>query len=327
MPLKRLLIARHRTIVMGGGILLLGIVFQFADVNPAVSQTASLTAYRSSEDPGLDPNSDAWKRAIFVQVPLTAQAGQYFAGGGSIPVVTAKALNYNNKLYVRIEWNDDTVDDSTTRVQDFADAAAVEFPARTASTVPSICMGQADAGVNIWQWRADSQAGVKDPLVVHPNAQVDLYSSTDSLFSTARAAGNPYANPDQGPIQTLVAQTFGTLTPAAVQDVKGAGMHKDGKWAVVFTRDFAAANGDQAGFSVGAKTDMAIAIWNGSQQDRDGHKSVSQFLTLDVTAMQVAAKPGINRTAVTLAVALLVGMSGLGVGLAVYGSSEAKRAR
>lgn len=327
MPLKKLLTTPHRTIVIGAGILLLGMVFQFADVNPAVSQTASLTAYRSSNDPGIDPNSDAWKNAIFVQVPLTAQAGQYFAGGGSVPVVIAKALNYNNKLYVRLEWDDATVDDSTTRVQDFSDAAAVEFPARTASTVPSICMGQADAGVNIWQWRADSQAGVKDPTVVHPNAEVDLYPSTDPLFYTARAVGNPYANPDQGPVQTLVAQTFGTLTPATVQDVKGAGVHKDGKWAVVFTRDFTGANGDQAGFSVGAKTDLAIAIWNGSQQDRDGHKSVSQFLTLDITAMQVATKPGIDRTVVLLAAVVFIGVSGLGVGLAVYGSSEAKRAR
>ncbi len=327
MVLKKLATGRHRTLVLAAVILLLGAAFQFADVNPAVSQTAALTAYRSSTDPGLDPNSSAWKNAVFVQVPLTAQAGQYFAGGGSIPVVIAKALNYGNKLYVRLEWNDDTVDDSTTRVQDFADAAAVEFPARTASTVPSICMGQADAGVNIWQWRADSQVGVKDPIGVHPNAQVDLYPSTDPLLYTARAVGNPYANPNQGPIQTLIAQTFGTLAPAAVQDVKGAGVHKDGKWAVVFTREFAAADGDQARFAVGAKTDMAVAIWNGSQQDRDGHKSVSQFITLDVTAMEVTGKPGIDRTAVVLAAVLFFGVSGLGAGLAVYGSRESRGPR
>jgi hypothetical protein len=323
MALRRL--TSHRRIALGAvAVLAVAAALQFAGVNPAASQTLRLPAYQVDSDPGLDPESGAWDDSLAVKVPLTAQAGVYATGGGGVPTVTARAVHYNGRLYVKLEWDDKTKDESTFRVQDFADAVALEFPAKIAgSTVPAICMGQADAGVNIWQWRADSEAGLKDPVDVYAGALVDAYPSKETLFYTAREAGNPYANPEAGPVQTLVSRTFGSLTPAANQDVQGKGVYKDGRWSVVFTRAYSGADGDQATFSDGARTDMAVAVWNGSDGDRNGRKSVSQFVTLTIAA---TAAPGSdsNTTTVVIALVLLAVFGFGGIGLAAYGLREGR---
>lgn len=234
------------------------------------------------------------------------------------------ALHYQTRLYLRISWDDSTTDETTTRVQDFSDAVAVEFPAHSASSVPSICMGQADAGVNIWQWRADSQRGVQDPAQAYPAALVDFYPSTDKLFYTAREAGNPYANPAQGPVQTLIAHAFGTLGPARAQDVVGMGERVAGGWAVVFSRDYAPLDADQAAFSSSATTDMAVAVWNGSEGDRNGRKSVSQFITLKISPVELPKERETNYVIIALAVASLVGLTSVGLALAIYGQKESR---
>lgn len=301
-------------------------VLQFAGVNPAASQTAHLTAFESTRDPGLDPGAAAWKSAPPLQVPVSAQGATYPTGGGSVPAITAQALHYGGQLYVRVEWPQATKDDSTVRVQDFSDAVAVEFPAVTAATVPSICMGQADSGVNIWQWRADSQAGLKDPTDVYSNAQVDFYPSKEPLFYTARAVGNPYADPTLGPIQTLVAQAFGTLTKSSVQDVHGNGVYSDGHWAVVFERNFVGGGRDQAGFKIGGATDMAFAVWNGAQGDRNGKKSVSQFVQLSIVGIETGGK-GSGPWGWIAAGGLLVGFACLGVGVGWIGYRQSRISR
>ena len=317
---------RRRFITIGGviAVLLVAGVLQLASANPAESQNAVLTAYAATQDPGLDPASSEWANAVHVQVPLTAQAGTYAAGGGSIPVVSARALHFNGVLYVRVEWDDATKDETTTKVENFSDAVAVEFPAKSATSVPSICMGQAGAGVNIWQWRADSEQGLKDPADVYTNALVDAYPSKEDVFYTARYVGNPYAMPGLGPVQTLLAQAFGTLSPAANQDVHGKGAYNNGRWAVVFARPFGGLDTDQASFGAGVKTDMAVAVWNGSEGDRNGRKSVSPFVTLSVTSANAPSGGGTNMVLVLTAIGVLVAAAAIGLGLATYGYREGR---
>lgn len=300
-------------------------LLQFTGVNPAASQTMTLTAFGSNEDPGLDASSAVWANAPQVQVPLTAQAASYAAGGGSIPTVAAKAIHYQDKIYLRVEWADNTKDETTSRVQDFSDAVAVEFPSQaSAGAVPALCMGQLDAGVNIWQWRADSEAGVKDPVDLYVGALVDGYPSKDTLFYTARAAGNPYADTAAGPVQTLVSHAFGTLSKANTQDVAGKGVYDGKNWAVVFQRTLSAGDVNEAAFTKGATTDMAFAVWNGSEGDRNGRKSVSQFVRLSLSGTEIVSDES-NPLAWALVAALFVGFVGVGVGLGLYGYKEAKR--
>jgi complex iron-sulfur molybdoenzyme family reductase subunit gamma len=317
---------RRRYLTIGGviAVFVAAGILQLANANPAQSQNAVLTAYAASADPGLDPSASEWKDAVHVQLPLNAQLGAYAAGGGSIPVVTARALHFNNTLYVRLEWEDSTKDDTTVKVENFSDAAAVEFPAKSAATVPSVCMGQAGSGVNIWQWRADSEAGVVDPTQYYTGALVDQFVSDYPLFYTARSAGNPYANPEQGSAQTLMAQAFGTLTPAATQDVRGKGVYEDGRWSVVFARQFGGADADQASFGAGTRTDMAVAVWNGSEGDRNGQKSVSTFVTLAISGANVPTSAGTSWALVFTAIGVLVVAAGLGLALATYGYREGR---
>ena len=231
---------RKRVVSLGVALAVLGVagLLQFTGVNPAVSQTLFLTAYQAPDDPA-DPAAAVWKDTQSVQVPLSAQLGSYAAGGGSIATVGAQALHYNDRIYVRVQWADSTTDESTTRAEDFSDAVALEFPARSASSVPSICMGQADSGVNIWQWRADSEKGLADPSSVYVGSQIDLEAKQGLVFYTARDAGNPYSDPELGPVQNLVSRAFGTLSTANVQDVDGKGVRVNDGWAVVFSREYA----------------------------------------------------------------------------------------
>jgi len=320
--MKRPAFLNWRSLVVLGAALALGAVLQFTDTNPAVSQVLTLNAYASPEDPGLDPSSSVWGRVSGVNVPLTAQTGAYAAGGGSVQTVNVKAVHYNGKMFFRVAWSDGTADESTTRVEDFADAVAIEFPAKSASTVPSICMGQADAGVNIWHWRADSNAGLKNPVEVYQNSSVDGYPSLETLFFTAREAGNPFANPDLGPVQSLISRTFGELTAAATQDVSGFGARTNDGWAVVFSRPFESANASYAEFGPSTKTDMALAVWDGSHDERNGRKSVSQFVSLRVGDAP-AFEGGEDHTWTIIGAAvLLFGVTAIGGGLVLYGYRE-----
>lgn len=302
-------------VLVGAGVL------QFTGANPAESQTTKMYAWAASSDPGMDPANGVWGEANPIQLPLTAQAASYPTGGGSIPMLNAQALHFNDTLYIRLEWDDATQDASTSRVQDFSDAAAVEFPSQSAATVPSICMGQANAGVNIWQWRADSEGGPQDPAAVYTNTQTDGYPEQ---FYTARDAGNPYAQVNASPVQNLVAQAFGTLTKLPVQDVTGHGVYANGKWSVVIARPFVGAGADAVTFQGTTQTDMAFAVWNGSQGDRNGQKSVSTFVTLNLTNVG-APSGGTPMWAVALAVAMLIGVTGLGFGLAAFGYRQKGR--
>lgn len=271
---------------------LVAAVLQAEDANPAVSQTPVLTSLRTDTEPGHDPSATVWERAPEAVVPLTAQETTAPFGGGSVPAVRVRSLHFRGRIYVRVEWDDDTKDVSTASVGQFADAVALELPATPGSTVPAVCMGQAANGVNIWQWRADRQQA-RDWARAHPNRHVDGYQTTDDLAYPARRVGNLTAK--SRPAQDLVAQGFGSLGPAASQAVGGRGVYSgnatSGRWAVVFSRTFRAPSNVQPAFRVGARTDIALAVWNGMEGDRDGIKSVSAFTKLVVSRSSVAPVP------------------------------------
>ncbi len=318
------LLKRRRVLIGLVAALLVGGLLQATNTNPAVSQQLYLTAYQASDDPGLDPQSKEWQGVSTIRVPLAAQSGSYAAGGGSVQQVTAQALHYEGKLYVRVSWDDPTADQSTTRVEDFSDGVALEFPSDATATVPSVCMGQADSGVNIWHWRADSDAGVKNPSEIYPNSLIDGVPFEEKLFYTAREAGNPYANPDVGAVQTLASRAFGELTALSVQDVSGHGVRTATGWAVVFSRKLESTNTDHASFSTSTKTDMAFAVWDGEKDERNGRKSVSTFVTLSIANAAAKDEAGGGMFWVLAAIGMLGIFTVLGVGLAVYGYSERK---
>jgi complex iron-sulfur molybdoenzyme family reductase subunit gamma len=198
-------------------------------------------------------------------------------------MLETQAVHSEGVLYIRMSWDDDTRDARVIGVDQFADAAAVEFPARAASSVPALCMGQADGGVNIWHWRAGNQEGLPESIEdLSASGYVDRYPSTDELYFPARAAGNPVSLPH--PVQDLVAVGFGTLTPAVDQAVRGIAVWDRGRWSVVFARELSHQAAEHVDLGEGASSDIAFAVWDGSEGERDGIKSVSQLMILDVAA-------------------------------------------
>lgn len=264
-------------------VVFVALALQVVGANPAVSQTPVLTAFAAG-DPGLDPSAPIWDAIPALTVPLTAQGQTYPTSTLTVPALNARAIVNRGVLYVRIDWADPTRDDRTIRMDQFADAAALEFPAGAAATVPAVCMGQADVGVNVWQWRADSEQDQQAAFdAAFPEGYADLPSALGDAGYTARVAGNPYAAQGVGSVQDLVAIGFGTLGPASSQAIRGSGTYADGTWKVVFARPLAGPGPDRPTFVVHTQTDLALAVWNGSNGDRNGRKMISSFVRLDLS--------------------------------------------
>ena len=264
------------------------IVLTLGDMRLASSQTITLVAKQAEvEVPLDDPFDDVWDGANPIEAPLSGQQVAKPKGGGD-RTVTARALHDNDRLYVLLEWQDDTEDLQVSRLTEFTDAAAVQFPVSEGESVPSFCMGDPTAPVNVWQWKGawqnDIDQGYVDIQDAYPNIVVDTYPFEDEdVFYPARSVGNAFAETNRTtPVDNLLAGSFGTLTQADDQIVDGSGEWRDGSWRALFARDLDAGE-DYSRFSVNESTNVAFAVWDGAENERNGTKSVSQFLTLTLS--------------------------------------------
>lgn len=288
--------------------------FTAADIMPAASQGAQLVAYgvRPGDTPQ-DPWSSAWSGGGSVVV-LSAQNVTRPMGGGEVATLRARALHDNQRLYILLEWSDKTKDEFVNGQGVFADAAAVEMPTVPGVNVPSFCMGDATGTVNIWQWKASWQHDIESGFATvrdrYPGGFVDAPYPEEGVFSPATSLGNPVAQRTrQSPVENLVAGGFGTLTTADLQDVAGLGEWRNGKWRVVFTRPLVTGQAYPS-LTIGDTTDVAFAVWDGSRGHRDGIKSVSQFLKLQLA---VAVRPeAAGQAWWTWAIAAAIGVVALG---------------
>jgi cytochrome b558/566 subunit A len=171
-------------------------------------------------------------------------------------------------------------------------------------------MGQQGGNVNLWHWKADWQADItarKEMEDQYPNMYVDDYpfaqpvegnlaraaDYTDQNYLPALKAGNLFAATSlSSPVEDINAGGFGTLTaqPSDEQNVQGLGVWKDGTWLVIFSRDLASAEKDDVSFASGKSYSVAFAIWDGSNGERNGQKSTSQWITLQLRDAPQAPK-------------------------------------
>jgi hypothetical protein len=256
----------------------------------AASEGTVLTAMvTDARVPLTDPWSPFWNRVPKVSVPLSAQQITPPMGGHRW-TLDARAVQDGKDLYLELEWADPTPNWSVAAPQLFSDAVAVEFPAAAAVTVPALCMGDPNATVNIWQWKAAWQSDVEHGFqggVKHryPRADVDWYPfHGNPLFYPGRYVNNPFSVTNRAsPVDNLISGGFGTLTADPDTRVQGWGAWRDGRWRVVFARPLSV--GDEGNVELGPNdwTDVAFAVWDGSAMERDGMKSVANFVALDVS--------------------------------------------
>ena len=308
-----------RTRLTAATVLLLAGLLTFYKVPVASSQGVTLLAEFVAEDlPTLDPDSDLWELAPAVQVPLSAQTvAKPFLAESNIRSVTARALHDGTQIAFLVEWSDDSLNDQTVRIEDFRDAVAVQFP--LVEGQPFFCMGQPGGEVNIWHWKADWQADMvarQDMETVYPGMRVDFYQFTnpaagvlagpgdyeDLNYLPALASGNLLAAAIRtSPVEDSFAGGFGGLTsqPAADQNVVGFGEWSGEGWSVVFARDLVSNEEYDASFEPGTVYPMAFAVWDGENEERNGRKSTSQWISLQLAAEDetLSAEPGTSTVA------------------------------
>ena len=291
----------------------------FFNVPLASSQGVTIVAAEVKGDlPVNDPANAAWQKASAVEVPLSAQnVAKPILANTKVKSVTVKSLYNDSQIALLIEWTDETKNDQMVRAQDFRDAVALQFAAAEIS--PFFCMGQLGNNVSLWHWKADWQADItarKDMQAMYENMYVDQYpftkpdvptgktapkDYTDSNYLPAMASNNLFASAARAtPVESLIAGGFGTLTsrPPASQTVQGFGAWKNNKLQVIFARASSSKEKDDVSFVAGKTYPIAFAAWDGANNERNGSKSTSQWVSLQVggaapgTAKEEAKAPG-----------------------------------
>jgi hypothetical protein len=281
---------------LGAGAVGLSIALVVAGMPITSAQGPTLFVQRVDGTLPVDaPWSPVWDQATAVDVPMSGQAA-------ALPrmlqphvlAVRARALQDDSSIALLLEWSDPTMDASVLGVDRFADAAAIQFAIGSGS---SVCMGQQAGALNIWHWKADWAAdleGRMDLEDVHPGMPLDPEIPADRVvdglgpdgFLTARAAGNlRSAEFLTSSVEDLNAAGFGTLTtqPPEDQNVHGASEHRDWVWRVVMSRPLTDVDpGDVDLASTEGVAVIAFAVWDGSKGDRNGLKSVSNWLALSL---------------------------------------------
>lgn len=276
----------------------IAVALTLLNVPLASSQGLTLMASQVTEAlPLEDLDSPIWQQATAIEVPLSAQnVAKPMNPTTRVKSVTARALHDGNQVAILVEWQDETQNDQMIRVQDFRDAVALQFP--LGEQAPFFCMGVQGANVDIWHWKADWQADItawKDMETAYPDMDVDQYPFAegelpapsdyeDVNYVPALASENLFASPRLSPVEDIVAGGFGSLTaePAAQQNVHGFGAWADGKWRVIFSREIAAQDTEDASFTPGKVYSIAFAAWDGDNEERNGEKSTSQWVSFQL---------------------------------------------
>lgn len=213
------------------------------------------------KEASLNSEDAVWQKAVVVQIPLIPQNNVVPHGGGSTKFVEVKSIYTSRDLFFQLSWEDKSKSDKIALGGKFTDACAVQFPLEK-NAMPSPFMGEKNDPVNIWMWRAMTQ---ETERYVHAN--LDIYGAIEE----------PVKFPVR-PVQSLLAEGFGTLTLGPVQDIEGSGTWKNVRWTVVFKRSLSSKNG--TGFKDRQPIPIAFAIWDGDGDERDGTKSLSLWHTL-----------------------------------------------
>jgi hypothetical protein len=306
------MLTRNRTMILVS--LTLTLMTVWLKIPLASSQGLTITAARvPGELPLADVRSELWNQATAVEVPLSAQMiAKPISPQANVKSVTARALHNGEEIALMVEWVDATRNDSTLRVDDFRDGVAIQFP--LAQAQPFFCMGQLGGDVDIWHWKADWQSAIiarQQLQDTYPNMYVDQYpfteagadvlqaAYTDPTYLPAFAVNNLMALPERAtPVENLIAGGFGSLTsqPVEQQNIQGYGDWDDGVWRVIFGRDLLSPAGEDVSMTTEQVYSIAFAAWDGENDERNGTKSTSQWVSLQLGSPQPPAVAAVAET-------------------------------
>ena len=232
-----------------------------------------------------------WKNVVSYSIPISRL---WQSDNVNYQMVNVQAV-YNSKyIALKLEWEDHSQDQGLYLVQDFQDGAAIQFSID--GTKGFHGMGSKDHPTDIWYWKAEWQMRVdektnSDIELAYANrvsdSNVDTYPSlmNDIAYLSGRDAGN--INSEAGktsPVENVTAIGPQTVTPLPenAQEVTGNGVWDGQKWQVVFVRKLKSDSKRKVNIKKGESIPIAFAIWNGSENDRNGQKMVSTWYELEL---------------------------------------------
>ncbi len=251
-------------------------------------EVVAVTAKQLPTDPG-DP---AWDKVSEHVAKLVLQdLVEPRLMEASTPEVHVRAITDGTEVAFRLQWADPTINDAPGPMH-FLDACAVQVPSKVEANVPAPQMGEAGKPVEIAFWRADWQASVdgrEDSInALHPNASVDHYPyNAQSLekgseaqqemakrYAPASAVGNRRVGPRNTPVEDLIAEGPGTLSPAPQSLSKGRGAHGQDGWSVVIIRHL------PNDWTPQTRSQIAFAVWEGNHQEAGARKMRTGWIPL-----------------------------------------------
>lgn len=198
-------------------------------------------------------------------------------GKSLVSPITVKSFHNEKDIYFYISWKDKT-EDKNLNLDKFSDAAAIMFPMNDKAASSTVMMGFL-GGANIWYWKASQDREFWFKESQKSNKYVDFYYpfEEEELFVVSNKGAPTTA------VNDLMAIRVGTITPKETQNVQGRGVWIDGTWHVVIRRSFKSLDDEvDAVFEVGKRRLCAFAIWDGSNNDRGGRKSISGLVELNI---------------------------------------------
>ncbi len=243
--------------------------------------------------------AEAWSSAESVSLRMTPLWWRNDAD----PDLVVQALHDGTTLAVRLSWRDETPDRHAARSESFEDAIAMEVYRGDAE--PFLGMGGPKSPIDVWYWDADRQTTPDSIEREYPRIVADIYPFSETAVQTAEydrpgtkqeaqpklslpalASGNQIVPRGAMPAaSTLAVGGPGSVTfrmPRS-QIVAARGEWSDGRWSVVMHRSLAV-QADEEGVALepGERTSVAFAVWDGSQQDRDGKKLITIWQDLEL---------------------------------------------
>jgi len=246
---------------------------------------------------GIDPeefvygSASLWDKADINSIPVSRL---WQSESGNYQTVNVSAL-YNSKyIAIKMEWEDYTKDAGLYRVQDFQDAVAVQFSID--GTKGFHGMGSKDHPTDIWLWKAEWQLRTNkktesDISLAYANrisdSEIETYPRlmNDVAYLSGRDAGNINSTATKtSPIENVMSKGPQTVTsfPDGEQKVIGNGTWSEGKWQVVFVRKLKSKSEQKVKFKKHKPVPIAFAIWDGSNDDRNGQKLVSTWYEIEL---------------------------------------------
>jgi DMSO reductase family type II enzyme heme b subunit len=262
----------------------------------AVIKRRQLIVQRVKRVPGNEPRD--WAGIV----PADLQMIPLWWRDNADPGLQIQAVHDGQTIAIRLCWHDKTDDHEAVKGDSFEDAVAVALYHGNAE--PFIGMGAPEAPVDIWFWDADRQTATVIEEA-YPNMVVDRYPLSESTVDTAafdrpgtrttsqppislpaHASGNPIAPAAPGSgSSSLSAAGPGTV---AFQNPRGRviqarGHWQNGRWSILLARSLQPGSpADRVILEPGRRVSVAIAIWDGSQRERNGKKLVTIWNDLEL---------------------------------------------